>query len=236
MHTHQKFTMNGNNKIDRLSQGGKREETSFCSLLDEASNVARRVLESIQAIAGTTACKGVQIHGLEKFAVRNGYLISRMDDYGSFADRGSENEVYTSFDNNYVFKLNDFRYSDDNLDSFFERISAHNALFPDCAYECVGFAYNQNRKFCAVLKQPFIHAEREATEEEITHKLTKLGFAPQFDGEYFSNGQYDIFDALPNNVLKGSDGNLYFIDTIIYRTDSQNLATYKSLSPRYSKE
>ena len=134
-----------------------------------------------------------------------------------------------------MFKLNDFRYSDDNLDSFFERISAHNALFPDCAYDCVGFAYNQNNKFCAVLRQPFIHAEREATDEEITRELTKLGFTPQLAGEYFSNGQYDIFDALPNNVLRGSDGNLYFIDTIIYKTDRQNLATYKSLSPRYSK-
>ena len=97
--------MNGNNKIDRLSQGGEREETPLHSLLDEASDVARRVLESIQAVAGTTACKGVQIHELEKFAVGKACLIKRITDYGSFADRGSENEVYTSFDNNYVFNV-----------------------------------------------------------------------------------------------------------------------------------
>ncbi len=236
MHTYQKFVMNGNDKADRLPQGGKREETPFRGLLDEASDVARRVLESIQAVAGTTACKGVQIHELEKFAIDKGCLINRIEDYGSFADRGSENEVYTSFDSNCVFKLNDFRYSDDNLESFFERIFVHNMLFPDCAYECVGFAYNQDNKFCAVLRQPFIHAEREATEEEIACELTKLGFTSQLDGEYFSNGQYDIFDALPNNVLKGSDGNLYFIDTIIYKADHQNLTTYRSLSPRYSKK
>ena len=39
-----------------------------------------------------------------------------MDDLGTFADRGSENEVYLSIENSQiVYKLNDFRYSDDNL-------------------------------------------------------------------------------------------------------------------------
>lgn len=47
---------------------------------------------------------------------------------------------------------------------------------------------------------------------------------------------YDIFDALPNNVLYGTDGNLYFIDTIIYNTQSEGFQIYRTLSPRFSKE
>ena len=54
------------------------------------------------------------------------------------------------------------------------------------------------------------------------------------DGEYFTNGEHDIFDASPNNVLVGIDGNLYFIDTIIYKSSDGNLSTYRSLSPKYS--
>lgn len=54
------------------------------------------------------------------------------------------------------------------------------------------------------------------------------------DGEYYSNGIHDIFDASPNNVLVGLDGYLYFIDTIIYKTNDNNVNTYKSLSPKYS--
>lgn len=99
----------------------------------------------------------------------------------------------------------------------------------------IGFAHNSDKHVCALLSQPFILAEREATMEEITRSLELMGFVSCFDGEYFTNGEYDIFDALPNNVLMGVDRNLYFIDTIIYRSDSDNWNKYQSLSPRFSQ-
>ena len=37
------------------------------------------------------------------------------------------------------------------------------------------------------------------------------------------------------NVLVGSDDHLYFIDTIIYPSDTGGYDTYRSLSPRFSK-
>ena len=52
------------------------------------------------------------------------------------------------------------------------------------------------------------------------------------DGDYFTNGDYDIFDAVPNNVLMGSDGHLYFIDTIIFASGTGGQDTYQSYSPR----
>ena len=97
----------------------------------------------------------------------------------------------------------------------------------------VGFAENMSNKICAVLQQPFIIAAREASEEEISEELLRLGFKPQMDGEYYSNGIHDIFDATPNNVLVGIDGNLYFIDTIIYKSDEDNLVTYHKQSPKF---
>jgi hypothetical protein len=45
----------------RISQGGFGTEVAFRSILDEASDVARGVLGSIQEVAGTTACKGEQL-------------------------------------------------------------------------------------------------------------------------------------------------------------------------------
>ena len=56
-------------KDERIPQGGNPEKASDHSLLEEASDVARRVLESIQTVAGTTACKGVQMHALHRYAV-----------------------------------------------------------------------------------------------------------------------------------------------------------------------
>lgn len=223
-------------KYNRTSSPGHGSQESFRSVLAEASDVSFRTFESIQALAGTSACKGVQINALRKYAIESGCWFSDMSALGEFADRGSENEVYSAFEVDIVYKLNDFRYADDNLNSFFERIFIHNLYFPECAYDLIGFALNQLGIVCAVLTQPFIHAEREATEKEISEALILSGFQPQLGGEYFSNGEYDIFDALPNNVLYGVDGHLYFIDTIIYSAQSEGFNLYRSLSPRFSNQ
>lgn len=217
----------------RLSQEDQRGETPVRGILEQAETVAQRVLKSIQAVAGTTDCKRVQIARLTDFAKNNKCWIDSPESLGDFADRGSENEVYLSKDNDVVYKLNDFRYSDDNLTPFFDRIKAHNTYFPDCAYTLIGFAKNRDGKTCAVLSQPYIISGREATEDEIMEELIRLGFIPQMDGEYYTNGIHDIFDASPNNVLVGIDGNLYFIDTIIYRSDDANPDTYHKQSPQY---
>lgn len=218
----------------RIPQEDKFNKNALCGIMEQAESVARGVLESIQAIAGTTDCKGVQITQLAKWAKQHNCWIDN-NKLGSYEDRGSENEVYLSSDDNYVFKLNDFRYSDDNLSPFFERIKAHNEYFPYCAYSLIGFSENKSAKTCAVLRQPYIIASREATEEEIDAELIKIGFKPQMDGEYYTNGIHDIFDASPNNVLVGIDGNLYFIDTIIYKSSNDNIGTYHNQSPKFSK-
>ena len=185
----------------RISSEGQCQETPNHSLLEQAEAVAQRVLESIQAIARTTHCKGVQIARLKDWAIEQGCWIESMEMLGTFADRGSENEVYLSKEKSQlVYKLNDFRYSDDNLCPFFFRLKAQQLLFPDCSYD-----------------------------------LVNSGFYPEMDGEYYTNGQYDIFDASPNNVLVGIDGYLYFIDTIIYQASDDNYSIYKSQSPKYLK-
>ena len=88
----------------RLSQENKCYKNKICSILEQAESVARGVLKSIQAIAGTTDCKRVQIFQLEKWA-KEKHLWLDIEKIGSFEDRGSENEVYLSFKENIVFKL-----------------------------------------------------------------------------------------------------------------------------------
>ena len=218
----------------QLPPQGDGRENEVGGLLAAASDFARSVLESIQALAGTTSCKGVQIARLKDWAIANNCWIDKAA-LGTYSDRGSENEVYASLDSRYVYKLNDFRYSDDNLTPFFERITIHNQLFPDCGYAFLGFAENRDGKVCAVLRQPFILSQREATQAEINEEMERLGFNKEKDDGYFTNSDFDIFDAVPNNVLKGEDGHLYFIDTIIYKSGTGGYDTYHSLSPRASR-
>lgn len=50
---------------ERISQESDGRKNCAHGLLDKASDVARATLESMQALAGTTSCKGVQIASLE---------------------------------------------------------------------------------------------------------------------------------------------------------------------------
>ena len=227
--------MNGDT-TERIPQEGQCSNAEEYGLLARASAFAGRVLSSIQALAGTTTCKGVQIARLKDWAIKNDCWIENPNTLGVFSDRGSENEVYMGFDGIHVFKLNDFRYSDDNLTPFFERIPAHNQYFTACPYDLIGFSQNRDGKTCAVLRQQLVVKAREATPEEINAEFERIGFHAEDNGEYFTNGIHDIFDAVPNNVLVGDDGNFYFIDTIIFKSDADGLDTYKKNSPNYSKK
>ena len=78
----------------------------------------------------------------------------------------------------------------------------------------------------------YIQAEREATEDEIVEYMTALGFEMDYIDE-FHNEEYEVFDAVPNNVLYGIDNDLYFIDTQI-RLRPQSYKDYsrlKGISP-----
>ena len=167
--------MNGD-KTERIPQTDERREISEGGILESASTFAYRVLKEIEALAGTTACKSVQLVRLKKWAQEQGCWFDDNSQFGDFFDRGSENEVYLSTNGTEIIKLNDFRYSDDNLTPFFERIIAHNKYFPDCAYQMLGFAENREGHVCAVLVQPFIAEARLATEQDIHDEFVRLGF------------------------------------------------------------
>ncbi len=223
--------MNGNH-TERIPQANECRNETESGILESASAFADRVLEEIETLAGTTACKSVQLVRLKQWAQEQGCWFNDSKSFGDFFDRGSENEVYLSPNQNEIIKLNDFRYSDDNLTPFFERIKAHNKYFDACPYRMIGFAENREGKTCAVLVQPFISDARLATKEEVSEEFVRLGFRSEDNGEYFTNGQHDIFDAVDGNVLIDDEGHLFFIDTIIYPSNTGGYDKYRSLSPR----
>ena len=116
------------NTADRISQKDNCRKEEVGSLLEDAAKISGRVLSSIQALAGTTACKGVQIARLKEWAVNNDLWIDDISQLGTYSDRGSENEVYINNETQIVYKLNDFRYSDDILMPFCENIRIHDCL------------------------------------------------------------------------------------------------------------
>ena len=190
-----------------------RAHSSVNSLLEQAACIVRRSKETAGTLEPTESYKRGQIEELISFADSNGLWIDFNNLSVIYLDKGGENEVFYDGAAT-VYKLNNFEYAGDNLENFFIRITAHNKFFSNVPYQMIGFAYNSLHEFCAVLIQPHIKAEREATEDEITEYMQALGFEMDYLDEYH-NDQYEVFDAVPNNVLYGIDGDLYFIDTQI---------------------
>ena len=183
------------------------------NLLEQAAHIVRSQKEAAGETESTEGYKRRQTEELIKFANDNGLWIDLSHLNITYMDRGGENEVFHD-GNVSVVKLNNFEYAGDDLENFFIRIAAHNKFFGNVPYQMIGFAYNSQQEFCAVLVQPYILAEREATEDEIATYMQALGFEMDYYDEYH-NSDYEVFDAVPNNVLCGIDGDLYFIDTQI---------------------
>ncbi len=190
-----------------------RNNPAINRILEDAANLVGRCKETAGNVEPTEGYKGRQIERLKQFATIHNLWINLHVSSLTFLSKGGENEVF--YDGMLsVVKLNNFDYAGDDLTNFFIRIEAHNLFFSNIPYEMIGFAYNSQNEFCAVLVQPYVRAKREATENEIQHYMESLGFIMDYPDEYH-NEQYEIFDAVPNNVLYGIDGQLYFIDTQI---------------------
>ena len=183
------------------------------NLLEQATCITRRSKEATGEIEPTEGYKGRQIKELIEFANANNLWIDLSHLNITYMDKGGENEVFHDGKSS-VIKLNNFEYAGDDLENFFIRINAHNKFFSNVPYQMIGFSYNSRQEFSAVLTQPYILAEREATEDEIVEYMEALGFEMDYIDE-FHNDQYEVFDAVPNNVLYGIDKDLYFIDTQI---------------------
>ena len=183
------------------------------NLLEQATCITRRSKEATGEIEPTEGYKGRQIKELIVFANANNLWIDLSHLNITYMDNGGENEVFHDGKSS-VIKLNNFEYAGDDLENFFIRINAHNKFFSNVPYQMIGFSYNSRQEFSAVLTQPYILAEREATEDEIAEYMEALGFEMDYIDE-FHNDQYEVFDAVPNNVLYGIDKDLYFIDTQI---------------------
>ena len=183
------------------------------NLLEQATCITRRSKEATGEIEPTEGYKGRQIKELIVFANANNLWIDLSHLNITYMDKGGENEVFHDGKSS-VIKLNNFEYAGDDLENFFIRINAHNKFFSNVPYQMIGFSYNSRQEFSAVLTQPYILAEREATEDEIAEYMEALGFEMDYIDEVH-NDQYEVFDAVPNNVLYGIDKDLYFIDTQI---------------------
>ena len=173
------------NKLNSNEYGINRrtEENGLAtSLVGQSRGMQKghRVLQKASSVFGRIAKTDRQQHRsftkssfleeIEKAAKEEKFWIENTDSFvEAQLPSGQESEVYRSKDGKEVIKFNKFSFIGDSLlgvETFIERLNAHNELFPEDAYEVIGFAKDSEGNTCIVLKQPFIEG-REATKEEI---------------------------------------------------------------------
>ena len=92
-----------------------------------------------------------------------------------FIARGAEQRVYLAENVLYVIKLNDSIFYERWLD-YFHNLLIHNFLFPQTAYELIGF-YLENKVLHAVVKRPFIEITEPTDTSVVKEFYRPMGFS-----------------------------------------------------------
>lgn len=136
--------------------------------------------------------------------------MSQITSLGTPFPSGVENEVYLNSHGNVIYKVNNLMTSKTLL-ALFDRLILHNSIFPQTGYRLKGFTGFGRGSIYPILRQDFIPNEREATPVEIDMYMSALGFQ-KLSAAAYSNGDVEVSDLHPRNVLRDSDGDLYVID------------------------
>lgn len=93
-----------------------------------------------------------------------------------------------------------------------DRISLHNAYFPETSMQVIGFGRNSFNEFKIIVEQPFIEGSA-LSEEEISNFVGKLGFELKNSKNWtYATPEIYLSDMHDENLIKSKNGNIFVID------------------------
>ena len=150
----------------------------------------------------------------EQMAKSQGFWVPMMDvfDLGVPGPSGNENDTYVG--EKVIYKVNNLLNSG-SIVALLRKILMHNQIFPDTAYSFRGFAGFDGRTVQPIIIQPRIANARPATRIMIETYMAAIGFEKTAQEGRFRNGQYEVWDVVPRNVLVDEEGDIFVIDAEI---------------------
>ena len=150
----------------------------------------------------------------EQMAKSQGFWVPMMDvfDLGVPGPSGNENDTYVG--EKVIYKVNNLLNSG-SIVALLRKILMHNQIFPDTAYSFYGFAGFDGRTVQPIIIQPRIANARPATRIMIETYMAALGFEKTAQEGRFRNGQYEVWDVVPRNVLVDEEGDIFVVDAEI---------------------
>lgn len=93
-----------------------------------------------------------------------------------------------------------------------DRISLHNAYFPETVMTVIGFGRNKEGDFKIIIEQPFIKGER-VSDEEIACYMRNMGFKLRNPRNWtYATPDIYLSDMHDENVIKSAAGTFFVID------------------------
>ena len=93
-----------------------------------------------------------------------------------------------------------------------DRISLHNAYFPETTLTVLGFGHTSDGEFKIIIEQPFIEGTH-VSDEEIAEYMRKMGFELH-NPRTWTYATPDIYlsDMHDENVLRSAAGTIFVVD------------------------
>lgn len=155
-----------------------------------------------------------QAKRIESWAKRVGIWIDDVDtvlsnSFGHEISEGGEAKVY----DNGVKLIKSIGLDYYILPTFaLDRISLHNAYFPETFLEIIGFGKDIDGNFKIIVEQPFIKGS-SMTEREIQEFAENLGFKLMNARNWtYATPQIYLSDLHDENLIKSESGNVFVID------------------------
>ena len=208
-----------NDVFESISQRGSgAEDTENRRIQEIADELQRRCcLYETKLRAGEKHVRPteIEVYVAEEYAHEKKLWTSINDVFnlGIPGPSGNENDTYVA--NDTIFKVNNLLNSQGSIIQLFHKILLHNLLFTETSYSFHSFTGFPGSSVMPIFKQSLIKDSTPATAIEIGTYMAALGFFGINTNGRFTNGEFDVWDLLPRNVLKDSEGDIFVIDAEI---------------------
>lgn len=139
--------------------------------------------------------------------------ISQVFGLGVPGPSGNENDTYVS--NDIIYKVNNLLNSRGSVIQLLHKVLLHNLLFMETSYSLHGFTGFPGSSIMPIFKQVLVKDATPATTIEISTYMAALGFSSTPTNGRYTNGEIEVWDLLPRNVLKDQEGDIFVIDAEI---------------------
>lgn len=201
-----------------IPQGSDRAQEAENSRIAAIANQLERLCRVHEAQSGDSQQNvghlEVEQRAAETMAKADGYWLPMADVFclGVPGPSGNENDTYVA--DKVVYKVNNLLNSG-SIVTLLRKVLMHNIIFPDTAYSFHAFAGFDGRTVQPVIVQPRIANARPATQIMIDTYMAALGFQKTTSVGRFTNGQYEVWDIVPRNVLVDDEGDIFVVDAEI---------------------